>query len=166
MRIPQNIITDNQYTAGKEFMYVSTYKEYIGYYYIINNKYFTGKTYNSNSSSLELISIKNNKNTNLLLTQASTYIYGLLSKKTLKEISTPKFNSIPKSDSDTDQEGIETYYTKQLNINPILIKQIDYNTFQSLKSNILYETVSINPDYSNLDEAEKKMPGIKTFLLG
>ena len=78
MRIPSNIITENQYTAGKEYMYLTTYKEYIGYYYIINDKYFTGKTYNSNSSSFELIKIEK-ENTNLLLTQASTYIYGLIS---------------------------------------------------------------------------------------
>jgi hypothetical protein len=165
MRIPQNIITENQYTAGKEFMYVATYKEYIGYYYIANDRYFTGKTYNSNSSSFELIKIEK-ENTNLLLTQASTYIYGLLSKNSTKNLSLPKFNSVPKSNLDIDQEGVETYYAKQLNVTPILIKQINKDTFNSLQSNSFYEVVSINPSYSNLDEAEKKMPGIKAFLRG
>jgi len=165
MRIPQNIITENQYTAGKEFMYITTYKEYIGYYYIASDRYFTGKTYNSNSSSFELIKIEK-ENTNLLLTQASTYVYGLLSKNSIKNLSLPKFNSLPKSNLDIDQEGVETYYAKQLNVTPILIKQINKDTFNSLQSNSFYEVVSINPSYSNLDEAEKKMPGIKAFLRG
>ena len=165
MRIPANTITENQYTIGNEFMYLATNKEYQGYYYIYNDRYFTGKTYNSNTSSLELVSIKE-KNTNLFLTQASTYIYGLVSGKAFKKLSSPKFNSIIKSDLDTDQEGVETYYAKKLNTTPFLIKQINKETFQSLKSDPFYQVVSLNPSYSNLEEAEKQMPGIKAFLRG
>jgi hypothetical protein len=165
MRIPANTITENQYTIGNEFMYLATNKEYQGYYYIFNDRYFTGKTYNSNTSSLELIFIKE-KNTNLFLTQASTYIYGVILGKASKNLSSPKFNSIIKSDLDTDQEGVETYYAKKLNTNPILIKQISKETFQSLKSDPFYQVISINSDYSNLDEADKQMLGIKAFLRG
>ena len=165
MRIPANTITENQYTIGSEFMYLATNKEYQGYYYIFNDRYFTGKTYNSNTNSLELISIKE-KNTNLFLTQASTYIYGAILGKASKNLSSPKFNSIIKSDLDTDQEGVETYYAKKLNTSPILIKQISKETFQSLKSDPFYQVISINSDYSNLDEADKQMFGIKAFLRG
>lgn len=165
MRIPSNVITKNQYTAGKEYVYLATYKEYIGYYYVINGKYFTGKTYNSDSSSLELAPIKKSENTNLFLTQAATYIYGLLSKKNSKELSSPKFNSIIAPELDTNnKEETETYYVKKLNTIPILIKQVDKKTFQSLKPNPLYQVTSLKLDYSNIDEAEKQMPGLKAFL--
>jgi hypothetical protein len=163
MKIPANIIIKNQYTVGKEYMYVSSYKEYQGYYYEMNNKFFAGKTFSENS--LELIRISSD-NVNTLLTQPSTYVYGLISKKSSKELSSPKFNSIIKSNLDTDQEAVETYYAKKLNVNPTLIKQISKETFQSLASDPFYQVISIAPDYSNLDEAEKQMPGIKTFVRG
>jgi hypothetical protein len=41
-KIPANLITTG-YTSGKEFVYVSNYKPYQGYYYEINNKFFVGK---------------------------------------------------------------------------------------------------------------------------
>jgi hypothetical protein len=45
--IPKNKIQTNLYTAGKEFVYLSTQIPYIGYYYkLYNGKYFTGKTPN------------------------------------------------------------------------------------------------------------------------
>jgi hypothetical protein len=164
MRIPSNIITENQYTAGKEYMYVSTYKEYIGYYYIINDKYFTGKTYNNNSSSLELIKIKK-ENINLLLTQASTYIYGLISKTKIN-------NSSPSSIISTGNiNGGTRYFSKQVNANPILIREISKDTFQQFQNNPFYQTISIDfpeggyfGNQKSLDEAEKTMPGIKTFI--
>jgi len=82
MRIPANLIKTN-YTAGKEYMYISSYKEYKGYYYEIRNKFFTGKTYSSNSKELVKIELKN---INTLLTQASTYTYGLLSKTKINNV--------------------------------------------------------------------------------
>jgi hypothetical protein len=164
MRIPSNIITDNQYTAGKEFMYISTYKEYIGYYYIINNKYFTGKTYSNNSNSKELVKIKK-ENTNLLLTQASTYIYGLISKTKMNNIS-------PSSIISTGNiNGGIRYFSKQVNINPILIREINEDTFKQFQNNPIYQVISIEfpkggyfGGQKSLDEAEKQMPGIKTFI--
>ena len=165
MRIPSNIITENQYTAGKEYMYLSTYKEYIGYYYIANDRYFTGKTYNSNSSSFELIKIKQ-ENTNLLLTQASTYVYGLISKVKIN-------NTSPSSIISTGNiNGGTRYFSKQTNTTPILIREISKDTFKQFQNNSFYQVISIDfpeggyfGNQKNLDDAEKQMPGIKAFIL-
>ena len=165
MRIPSNIITENQYTAGKEYMYLATYKEYIGYYYIANDRYFTGKTYNSNSSSFELIKIEK-ENTNLLLTQASTYIYGLISKV---KINNPSPSSII---STGNINGGTRYFSKQTNTTPILIREISKDTFKQFQNNSFYQVISIDfpeggyfGNQKNLDDAEKQMPGIKAFIL-
>jgi len=144
-------------------MYLSSYKEYQGYYYEMNNKFYVGKTYNSNSKELVKIELRN---INTLLTQASTYVYGLVSGIKSSQLSSPKFISIPKTDLDTDTEGDETYYVKKLNNNPILIKQISKKTFDELKQDPFHQVISLKPDRSNLDQADKQMPGLKSFLLG
>jgi hypothetical protein len=162
MRIPSNIIKTN-YTAGKEYMYATSYKEYQGYYYEINNKFYVGKTYNSDSK--ELLKIEP-KNINTLLTRASTYVYGLISGVKSSQLSSPKFISFPKTNLDIDTEGDETYYAKKLNTNPILIKQIDKKAFDELKQDPFHQVVSLKADHSNLDQANKQMPGLKAFLLG
>ncbi len=162
MRVPANLIKTN-YTAGKEYMYLTSYKEYQGYYYEMNNKFWVGKTYNSNSKELVKIELKN---INTLLAQASTYVYGLVSGIKSSQLSSPKFISIPKTDLDTDTEGDETYYAKKLNNNPILIKQISKKTFDELKQDPFHQVISLKPDRSNLDQADKQMPGLKSFLFG
>ena len=164
MKVPANIITDNQYTIGKEFMYLATNKEYQGYYYIYNDRYFTGKTYNG-SGSLELIKIQL-KNNNLLLTQASTYTYGLLSKIKLN-------NSSPSSIiSESNISGGVRYFFKKTNTNPILIREITEDTFNQYKDDPLYQVISVEfpkggyfGEQQSLDNADKIMPGIKAFIL-
>ena len=86
LRIPQNQIVANKYTIGKEYMYKDTYREYQGYYYELNNKLFTGKEFNSNAPELILIPKNNNvpSGFNSLLTKASTYVYGRISKTKIK----------------------------------------------------------------------------------
>jgi len=166
IRIPQNKIQYN-YTSGKEYMDETTYQEYQGYYYQLNGKIFAGKEFNSNAP--VLIPIPKDKsnlpfNFNKLLTQAATYTYGRISGnkiQNIKVVSLPLIND-PNIDT-TDVENItNTYYTKK--VNSTTIKQIDEETFQNIKINPLYTTVSIKPDYSNIDDAEKQMPGIKAFL--
>jgi hypothetical protein len=45
MYIPKNKISINLYTAGREYMFLDTKREYIGYYHkLYNGKAFTGKT--------------------------------------------------------------------------------------------------------------------------
>ena len=59
----------------------------------------------------------------------------------------------------------------KLNYNPILIKEVDEDTSIQLQSDPTYQILSLTlpaSDYDPaiLDEADKKMPGIKAFLLG
>ena len=56
MRVPANIITENKYTIGKEYIDKKTHKLYQGYYYELNNKFFAGKEFNNNAP--EIIKIK------------------------------------------------------------------------------------------------------------
>lgn len=161
MRIPANII-EIKYTSGNDFVFSLNYKYYQGYYYELNDKIFAGKKFNANSPEL----IKSNNNTNTLLTDSKTYVYGFISKIKSSQLSSPKFNSFSKTDLDIDTEGDETYYTKKLNINPIIIKQINKETFDKLKQDPFHQTISLKPDRSDLDQADKQMPGLKSFLLG
>jgi hypothetical protein len=160
MRIPSNIIKTN-YTAGKEYMYLSSNKEYQGYYYEINDRFYIGKEFKANSPEIIKIEI-----INTLLAQASTYVYGLVSGIKSSQLSSPKFNSLSKTDLDTDTEGDETYYIKKLNVNPTIIKQINKKTFDELRQDPFHQVISLKPDRSNLDQADKQMPGLKSFILG
>ena len=164
MKIPSNIISTSQYTSGKEFMYVSSYKEYIGYYYILNDRYFTGKEYNI--TSLELIKI-NLQNTNILLTQSPTYIYGLLSGVNIIKNNVKASNLIT-TNKDYEQGFRIRYFVKQLNVTPILIKEVNKETFEKLQTDPFYQTIQIK-DYFTFTEEElnlldKRMPGLKVFL--
>lgn len=162
MRVPSNLITENQYTIGKEFMYLMTYKEYQGYYYIINDRYFTGKTY-AESGSLELIKI-NPENNNLLLTQASTYVYGLLSKT---KINNSKVPGVVSSDIyDIDPE-ITNFYCKKLNTNPILIRQISEQTYSNIKNDPLYVVTYIgkyNGVENDTTDAFTQIPELRSWF--
>lgn len=162
MIIPSNLIKVN-YTSGGEFIYLSDYKEYQGYYYLLGNKFFVGDKFSPDSK--ELIKTNSN-NINPLLSNASTYTYGLLSRNSSQQLSSPKFNPLPKSNLDTDQEPIETYYARKININPTIIKQVNKETYLNLQTDPFYQTALLKPDRSNLEEAEKQMPGLKAFLTG
>ena len=162
MRVPANII-EAKYTAGNEFVFTLNYKYYQGYYYELNGKTFVGKEFNANSP--ELIR-SNSSNVNTLLTNSKTYIYGFISGVKSSQLLSPKFNPIPKTNLDIDTEGDETYYSKKLNNNPILIKQINKKTFDELKQNPFYQVISLKPNRSDLDQVDKQMPGLKSFLLG
>mgnify|MGYP003350514614 CR=1 FL=1 len=54
MRVPKNIIKEAQYTSGGEFINPAK-TLYKGYYYELNGKYFTGKTYSKDSIPLTKI---------------------------------------------------------------------------------------------------------------
>lgn len=157
MVIPNNLITSN-YTAGKEFMYSITQKEYQGYYYEINGKYFTGKEFNVDAA--EIIKIESS-NINPLLLRAATYVYGTLSKLP------PPNNKKPSSFFFNYTTTIR-YFLAKINTNPLLIKEVNKQTFDDYKSNPLYISVSLSFEGGfndvELNEAEKKIPGLKTFV--
>jgi len=168
IRIPQNQIVTSKYTIGKEYMYKDTYREYQGYYYELNNKLFTGKEFNSNAPELILIPKNNNvpSGFNSLLTKASTYVYGKISGTKIPSLN---ISSIPyKNDGGPevlDENTPPQFYCKKINNQPILIKQISEDDFNILQSNPIYQTLRIDFKSQNyLEQAEKQMPGITTFL--
>jgi len=154
IRIPQNQIK-YQYTAGKEYMLESNYREYQGYYYELKGKTFAGKEFNSNAPVLIKI---NSSNVNTLLTNASTYAYARISGIKINTSTPPSF--IYRYESDT------RYFI--YNVSKKIIKEISKETFDIFQSNPLYISVELNFttgfNDQELNEAEKKIPGIKEFV--
>jgi hypothetical protein len=139
MIIPSNNILTDQYTRGEEFSIKNTGEIYKGYYCIVQgNKFYTGKIYTSLSE--ELIKLSQFQDNNL-----------------------PPTSITPEKNLD-----IIRYFIKKINVFPIIIKEVDKNTYESLTSSF-YAKVSIagNQIYLGsqlLEEAEKKMSGLKSFL--
>ena len=146
-------------------MYIDTYQEYVGYYYEFAGRKYIGKEFSINAP--ELIEISSSK-INPLLNNPSTFTYGLLSKVNPRNISSINFNSIPSDvDSSLDwfddsDESYYTYFTKK--VISSIIKQIDKKTSDQLKGNPLYQTTVLDPELSNLDQAEAELPGIRAFI--
>ena len=165
IRIPSNQIVTSKYTSGGEFIVELTNAAYQGYYYELNNNLYAGKTFDIKSP--KLIKIKD-RNT-LLNRGLSTAIFSLVSGITSKTLSTPKITSLSNGINDLyiKPEGIPKFYCKKLNNQPILIKEISEDDFNILQSNPIYQTLRIDFKSQNyLEQAEKQMPGITTFLLG
>lgn len=162
MRIPSNSITYN-YTIGNEFVYASSQKDYQGHYYLVGNKYYAGNEFKITAPELYK---KTSPSYNTMLDNPSLKTYSLISKITSQDLASPKYTPLFKTDLDTDQSGDETYYAKKLNVNPPFIRQIDKTTYINLQKDPFYRVVSLKSDRSDLDEAEKQMPGLKIFLYG
>jgi hypothetical protein len=165
MKVPSNIIMTGKYTIGNEFVNKNTYESYQGYYYEFNNKLFSGKEFNINSP--ELIKIQDIPP----LVKADKK-YASLTKVNLSTITAPKnINKKDLSLKDTQGKEYYTYYAKKLNSTPVLIKQIDKETYSKLQNNSIWqviEIITIPGDGFILEEelikAEKQMPGIQTWI--
>lgn len=178
MRIPQNKILSNQTTSGGEYMFKDTQQEYQGQYYIIGNQYFTGTNFSTEQK--ELVKIIT-KNINPLKAQSPTFSFGQVNNNqsliNLLNTVKPQNTSFKTTSNDVSQGFVIRYFCKQLNISPILIKEIDKDTYNSLLNNSLYQVVSINyyllthdttggnfkPD--DLIKANSIMPGLMAFLI-
>jgi hypothetical protein len=165
MKVPSNIITTNKYTIGDEFVYPNTNKPYTGYYYEINGSFFQGKSFNTNSPTI----IKK-QDSNKLLDNPATKTYAQLANVTSQQLSSPEYAHLPFTKipaSDFSNSDIIRYFVKQLNTSPILIRETDGISFQSLISNSLYQTLAVKEtDIFKLDELDELMPGLKAFLVG
>jgi len=162
LRIPQNQIIKSQYTAGGEYMFANTQNEYQGYYYELNGKKFAGKEFNINNP--EIIRINPN-NYNKLLGNASTYVYGTLSR--IKISGTDRIFSLPVNNSNATLNTKVDFYCCKINQNPLIIKAINEETYISLQKNTLYKTTYVgtyNNIYQSLEDAEKQIPGMISFL--
>lgn len=183
MRKPKNQILTNQYTSGGDFIEKETLQTYQGYYYEDNGKYYIGKEFSPNAK--ELIKPEKSKE-NTLLTRLSPLAIGLLASNLSKLkglVSVDKVRAkagFQLTPNDSQRGYALRYFAKKINSNPILIREIDLNTFNQLKTDITYQSISIKYytpvavgdtnenffDPKELDEADKKMPGLKAFLIG
>lgn len=154
MRVPANII-EIKYTSGNEFVFLFNYKFYQGHYYEFNDKFFAGKEFNVNDP--ELVKA-NSKDINTSLTNPKTFVYGSLSN--IKPNNKRPTSFIYKN------EGDVRYFT--YNTTSKIIREINKKTYDDFKDDPYYISVALNykGGFSNieLDEAESKIPGIKTFI--
>jgi hypothetical protein len=157
VNIPQNTIIIN-YTSGKEYLVLSTYEEYIGYYYEVSDTFFAGDKFNVNAP--ELVKIGSNR-INKLKANPATSEYAKLSGIKIDNIEI-------KSIIYTGVDGIR-YFAKKVNNN--LIKEINKETFDQIQSNPLYQSVFLQYssrtsfDDKEVEEANKIIVGIKEFLI-
>jgi hypothetical protein len=164
MIIPPNIIENNLYTIGGEFINKDTYKDYQGYYYELNNRYFAVKEFNVNAP--EIVK-KDSVRVNNLIVNPLTSTYGQLTQTT---ITSNNITSIPFSPSADDlaKPFIPRYFVKKTQQNPPIIKEVDYDTFTKVKTDPLYQTIKVNFSYGLTDEdlnkLDTKMSGIGAYL--
>lgn len=153
MIVPSNMINQNQYTAGGEFVLKVGNTNYKGYYYGFNGKFYVGKKFDQKSP--ELIPISQS---NKLLDRKSTVIYSLVSGKTSQDLQLPRIPSIPPN------YGADVrYFYRQVNINPIIIREISEDTYNEIKDNAFFQT-AIVARKGNIEESERQLPGLKAFL--
>lgn len=164
IRIPSNKI-QNKYTSGGEFMFKETYREYTGHYYEMNGKSYAGKEFSS--SSPELIKM-NSPQVNRLLTNPATIIYGKVSNIKIPNSIVPSF--VYQASKQTTR-FVDRYFTQKSNVVPVIIKEINKETYNNVKNDPIYISIMIKWDNEGsnaltLKNAEKQMPGIKKFLEG
>jgi hypothetical protein len=167
IRIPKNQIITGKYTTGKEYVILSSHAPYQGYYYELNGRTFAGKEFNPKAP--EIIRMTSGK-FNPLLENPATATYAKISKIKLDNTEIRHYSS----QIEVEQNEIITqYFARNITQNdPIIIRQIDRETFNKLQSNPLYQKTSIDcytgTDFlyskTDLDRAEKELPYIKTFL--
>jgi len=161
MKVPANIIVKSQYTQGKEFIYPDTYETYQGYYYEMNSRYFIGRTFDPNAR--EILKLQSDKVDKLKL---NSKLFTFLNLLKIKLPNTTKISSIQ-----PDGRNSTRYFAKKLNYSPILIKEVNEEIFNKLQTDPTYQTLTLtlpSSDYDPaiLDQADKQMPGLKSFLLG
>jgi hypothetical protein len=170
LKIPKNIIVTSKYTSGKEYMVISTYKEYQGYYYELNNRVFAGKEFSITAPELQKIEVSK---INPLLTKASTYVYGLISNVQLKDLKIQSYIFTPTKEEILNNSSTR-YFSKKLNETPTIIKEINKSSYDEILQNPIYKTVSIKYTNTNknvgyfdpteLTKAITQIPELSTFL--
>ena len=140
MRAPKNLVKV-KYTMGEKYV-DSNFIPYTGYYCELQGKAYPGKVYTGVAKPLKLISslAKNN--------EVKGYVF------------------IPNENASTLR-----YFIKYINSIPVYIKEISLDTYNLVKSNPLYQTTVLEYhipnglfDVDDVEQADKKMPGIKLFL--
>lgn len=163
MRVPINKIQTGKYTSGNEFVEKITNTPYQGYYYELSNKFYVGKEFNPNA--IEIIRIQQQNQLYNLSQDAA--LFSFLSGITSQALAQRRVFSVPFQEVSPpiDLDFDTRYFSQKVNTNPILIKEINRETYDSLQGNPLYITTFIGST-QNIDQADQQMPGLKTWLLG
>jgi hypothetical protein len=164
LRIPKNQIVTGKYTTGEEYVILSSYAPYQGYYYNLNGRTFAGKEFNPKAP--EIIRTTSRK-FNPLLNNPATATYAKISK-----IKLDNFIPVTKIYIDDFALGaVDRYFVQKISAAPFLIKEVTKESYEKALSDPLYIAIMINWNkagtYANietLDIAEKTMPGIKIYL--
>ena len=159
MRVPKNIAKVNYTTGGKYLD--SNFNPYVGYYCEVRGKVYPGKVYTGRAKQLILASslVKNNK--------VNGYYFNIN-------------DVIPPEDEEgnvsENPEFVLRYFIKYIHTIPVYIKEINIDTYNSVKNNPLYQTLVLRCDtrfafrkggtfdINEIEQADKKMPGIKLYL--
>ena len=171
LRVPSNQVVESKYTTGGEFKEAISLKDYKGYYYELNSILYAGKTFDLNAPKLIPIQSRNT----LYNKGKSTAIYSAITGITSQQIQSPNITSIPNGPSSIKgiDSNVSRFYCRKRNQQPIIIKEINEDTYNQLKINPLYQVTTVlfipSPGYAqgipqNINEAESQLPGIKDFL--
>jgi hypothetical protein len=159
VRVPSNLIITSKYTIGNEFLLESDHTNYQGYYYELNGGTFAGKVFDTNAPTL--ISVTSSA-VNDLLINPQTSTYGSVSGA---NVNVTNFNSTVYIGT-----GLR-YFAKRIDSSPILIKEVNVDTYTKLQSDPFYQTIAVNipstdsgADSPALDQADQQMPGLKAFV--
>jgi hypothetical protein len=162
MRVPKNIAKIN-YTTGEKYL-DSNFNPYVGYYCEVKGKIYPGKVYTGKSKQLILASslVKDNKISGIHFNQEDTWHDDLEIEDPLK----------------LKKEYVFRYFVKYTHTVPIYIKEINIDTYNSVRNNPLYQTLMLKFTISDLggfpnngffnkeevERADKEMFGIKLYL--
>lgn len=157
MKVPANIILENLYTIGKEFVYADSYKDYQGYYYEISDKFFAGREFNPNAP--RLLKLGSDEIDPLRL-NPSTSTYASLKRNVITSNRVP---SIP-----LDTSAGEKYLAKQLSSNPIRIIFTTEKAYREFKKHpgFAFTAVNFEPEFGFdiTDKNRQDIPEIDIFL--
>lgn len=157
-KVPSNSLIV-KYTSGGEYALIESQKEYQGYYYEFGNRKYAGKEWDiDNPEIIEISKISLEYN----------------AFPAIKIINDNRNNGSPGnyvfdySNPSSYSSGFR-YFCVKVN-NPTLIREINEADFKKFTNNPLYKTVALafgeqfSP--SDINQAEKIIPGIRYFLSG
>lgn len=157
MKVPANIISENLYTIGGEFVYANSYENYQGYYYEINDKFFVGKVFDPFAP--RLLKLDSSDIDPLRLNPQTSKFAGLRRTR----IPSNRISSIP-----LELTGGEKYLAKQIGSNPVRIifttKYVWDN--QTQYPGYIFTSVLYEPEFGfKITESNKRdIPEIDIFL--
>jgi len=209
MKVPSSSIIKG-YTAGKEYVYRKSTNFYIGHFYKLRNKFYTGKDYNPNEKQLEIVPINKVRAINNPNSFLYNFLAGAQSGLNAPPIINPKptksealasiqaanrqgFLPVVGVNLDSDSNAIQTnadqiqqsstpvevkryFFRQTVSTKPLEYRfgEIDEQQYNQTQRRPNYVTAFFtetriegekpSPNPEELNEAERKMPGLKRFL--